>query len=723
MSIVNVQHQTQVTPSGGAPENPQPVNPGEQGARLQVKKSELIRVLPAEKIGERAIDLTPALQPLVETIVSDVDASQKITNLDSKSYLATFIKVFKSQYPDLDLKNQGAVRAKAQEFLQQGGGKAVRATLKLMEWEGAMLHKITGAHIEDKKNIVKNLFNKIRGITQEEIPIQINNNISPVNGTVEEQNFIDALGWVAVNDLKVHPQVRDRLIERIRTIAKTRAYLYGATGLPQKNIDLNFLTDDRLHYLATRRSGDHFINENAGVGFNPDQIRTEGMTMLAEIKKSVGDRLKNAMEGQRGNQNLALLEKRIAALEAKSGAMNQEQRELRDHQADNEIARLRKELEWFKRRSDLPEEINSATNDRNTTRGKLNIHEASIPVPYGEAHVRLLDWSSGSANAESWQSIMAQCDGLKAARNTVISDIAEIQAELTIIYNARSSTAFAARATQLQGLIDAKRNSLSTAPWPNLQGGGTLNAKIAELEAKYLRRKAVVEDPATRQIIDSYRTAEQKLAVKNAELTDVQHNITTLAQDERTTDEILAKIDVQRKLKENSGIDSNDARDVEAMNILKTLYQPDKIPAIRTRLAAQDSAAYDSPLEVTAEFAGYPPVVLQAVRLMFGDSALNSNIDPSAAKQAKALLESRWYIKVIVEELERDNNITDPAHKVDFAGTPRVLGGPNLELTRMNFITVNALAKDINGKGLNDISAEAMQNIIDKLTKTALGYI
>jgi hypothetical protein len=125
-------------------------------------------------------------------------------------------------------------------------------------------------------------------------------------------------------------------------------------------------------------------------------------------------------------------------------------------------------------------------------------------------------------------------------------------------------------------------------------------------------------------------------------------------------------------------------------------------------------------LQVNPELRDYPRIVLHAMRIMFGPEALSSVGKPELYQRTKALLESGWYIKIIIQEIEDQHHIGLPS-QVQF---PRNMtfrnGQPNKQMT-MSEVKHLVAGTKVDSYGLPlVVDRTCVQNIIGKITNSAL---
>jgi hypothetical protein len=243
-----------------------------------------------------------------------------------------------------------------------------------------------------------------------------------------------------------------------------------------------------------------------------------------------------------------------------------------------------------------------------------------------------------------------------------------------------------------------------------------------------LARKLVVEDnPDTKRALDDFRGAKKALADKKAEEVDVNGQIGALVSAGKDEKSIRTEIKTKKEAKEKvGGVGPDEDREIKSLEILADILDKKQAKTeMEERLQAQEYGEVGD-LLISPEFADYPKVVLQTIKLMFGDDALTLyGTNPELAKKAKGLLESRWYMQIIVEEIENDNNIYNQqgqqARRVNWGVAKRTPGGPNVELTAAVFNPMK------NGKQIEttlnqtSVSRETVKKIVDRICKSALG--
>lgn len=751
--------------------------PAERKIVLEPTKSEVvpIRVRSPENVSQKVKITEETHGVLVDSIAFNIDiATQMGPAVNPASFLGKFVEAFKAQYPGIDLKNKEQVRQSAEDFLRNGGGRAVLTSLKLLEWEGSLIHGATNARFKEKQKATDATSTKkkeellhfdshgaevttkektswfMRGQKEREgiFTLEIGN-ATVTHGTMitdpTEVAYLNQIGLangVNLQDQEVASYVRQRLLN----IAGARSELFIGTGLSPSKVDLNFL-DGAGNYRAGR--GAYFLGETGTGDFSPGSFSTEGITIVDEIKTKAQEKLKKKIESGRSEERAGTaIRKRIEELQKKKNGLTPEERTKRETALQKEIDDLNEKLQLFERKKALDGatgEITAAEKQRDKARDNVTTRQGELTPPPGETAIDLLKWSD-PADPESWVRIQSECDTLKRQRTSKENRMARLRSQMEAWKQSepeldfeetvsakgvttRKPTADSLKArtdwrtelTRLNTEITTLTDEIYKAP---SGGGQSLEEKIMDLEDKYTRRKEVVEEQETQAVLRAYHDSERTLTQKRDEKKDVDKKIKKLPTALNSEKAIRDKIEANQVEKTNlDGLSPDDKREIDALTLVASLYDnPAARDAMNERLLPQ-AIGVTSDLEATPDYKDYPPVVLQTVRLMFGDEALSTLTNPELAKQVHSLLESKWYLQIMVDEIENQNSIGGAA-KVDFGAAVRAPGGKNEQIS-MKTIKSRVAAgggKPIGALNISDVSPETVRKIVDRVRRSALGF-
>ena len=650
---------------------------------------------------------------LVNTLVAQFDILENtpVANRPANTTLrGLFYEQFKQKYGDVDLKKPEELRKYAEKFLREGGGVEVRMAVKLAEWEQATLQAYSGMMLEKKQGASKPDSNvqasfvlgpdgilrpiDTSGIRQSLADILKNlgkkkESLYQIKGgdngqtaallTAEQVTFLTQAGWGA-GPLSL--EKKTALVNRLYSVASVRAELYQQTGMPISDIELNFIKKDGAppgwSYLNTKTA--HFIGET-GAGDNVrDILQNEGFGIATDVKTKVQEEIKKKKDEAREKKTDAKtadrLKDEINRIEA-SHVMTDVKKEEERKRIEAEKAKLEKDFRLFGRQRLLPGEITEAQKARDEAEQKLLDLQARIRAnpPTGEAaaDVNLKKWTD-STDPESWQAVKARCDGLEAQKDLIMQEINDLKTELKDHQASRppllvtkpgfvippeeiaARKQWTDREKHLQDEIDKRRNKINVDPWG---GGDPLSKQIAELKAKYMRRKAVVEDDATaKQTIKDYRDAEDALKKRTDEKTKVDAAIVALTRTEVQLDGDIKTKD--EELKNIGALTGAEKVESDALNALIPVF--DSSSPVKTErdnrikdaeMAAKGLTVYD--LEKGPDWSNYPDAVLRCAQLIWGDDILLPTGDPAQKakiEQVKTLLASKKYLDIFIDEIE-----------------------------------------------------------------------
>ena len=772
------------TPGAGeAGKEAAPPKPTKEVA-LSVPKSEVKTiVIKTAEVQAKQVEVQQAtFNTLVNTITFNVQRFNELPATDRPDFLKNFVEMFQRENPDLkDLTDQKIVAEKAEVFLKKGGGKVLLATFKLLESEAALLYGGGGVRIVEKKapkngseaerpkiiylgkdgmrteekqpGFWESLFSKNKDARTGKYDLEIEEVFDTGNITdPKDIAYLSKCGWTDGLDIAT-AENRGILIERVLSIAQTREEIFRETGLQPEDISkrLNFL-DENLDFITAGRSA-YLIGETGG-GYTPAEFAAEGKNVIDEIKKETVDRLKKAKTEDSKKRKGAQIENKIKDLGNVEEMLPEE---IKAEQAviDQEIKKIQAEANLFTRKKILPGEIDEAQQARDEAQRLITARESGI-VPVSGEVIDLIAWSEPSS-VEYWGALDSRVTVLEARKAGLQAEITSLQAEITSERTQRPSAdsirrketkkttgsgtittveepdpdlkdefnKSRTRVEDLQKIIDEKRKKMDT---DIVEGTFTLDELIDDLKSKSTRRKQVVDgDAVTKKLLEDYRIAEGLLKQRIDERTAVGTKTDALKTSAAETDqeaEIRLRKEIKKKEKQKESVGKaslDNQREVEALSLVKTVItDSEQKTAMEQRLVEQESGLYD-PLEVSSEFKDYPPVVLQAVKLMFGPEALSSAGETDIYKQTKALLESKWYVKIIIEQIEAQNGAVTAAQKVDFGGS-RTRGGANVEITNAD-LTALTPGKMISVLTEKDVNQETIGKIIEQIGSSALGFI
>lgn len=726
---------------------------------------------------------------LTNTIAFNIPIIEKMAN--PNAFLTQFVKEFKQKYPKVDFSDKKALTEAAQEYVRTGGTEAFLVANKLLEWEGSVLQSYSGAFIKEEKAPksagVKGTTNEELFSLSEEGGLEVGaeikgswKNILPWNwgkGTKttpevvgkyalklvkaranfqnitdqSEQEYLEKCGWSDNLDLHTDLSARKTMATRLRNIAQARTEIFLETGLKTQDLELNFIDEAATGYLPRINMK---LRGDTGPGYLPNELAEEGKNIIDEIRNKTKAEIKKKQEKSVGEKTAAQLRKKIDDIKTSGNKMDDAEKQSKQAEIQVEIDKLDKELKLFTRKTELATEIPEA--QANETKAKTAL-DKRVGQLSGYTAKQLLDWSDDNSNPQSWTAIKAEYDSLVSERNRKESNRKARQDELKDTRanppnvdidevdmkdedgkvtatkkpnqkNVDRVERWNNRIKKLEDAIDKITKSIEEDPWPGA-GAKSLDVLISEKEQSYTARKLVVEDNQdTKTALDTLRASKKTLSDKKSEEVDVNGQIAVLTGAGKDEKSIRTEIKTKKEAKEKvGGVGPDEEREIKSLEILADILDKEQAKTeMEERLQAQEYGEVGD-LLISPEFANYPKVVLQTIKLMFGDDALTLyGANPELAKKAKSLLESRWYMQIIVEEIENDNYISNQPgamgqRRVDWGAARRTPGGPNVELTAAAFNPMK------NGKRIettlnqNHASRDAVKKIIDRIGKSALG--
>lgn len=610
-----------------------------------------------------------------------------------------------------------------------------------------------------KRNVRIRNRNDVRGEKELKINTTLTTGVGSQITDASDIAYLDKCGWVNGTNIQTAAN-REILFKRLFSVAQARSELFSETGLTADEISkrLNFVDSSGRLKIAGREA--HFIGEVSG-GYTPAEFTSELHTIIDKIKTDTLEKLTKRKKESAEARVKDQIGKKIDDLK-KGEIITPEEKEAEQRVIDQEIKEIKAKAELFTRNKLLTGEITEAQRALDEALRLVNEKQGNIALLPGET-IDLLAWSDPSS-PEYWGAHENAANILETRRAAINSEIESLQAEISSERSQRPSAeavkrtitktkdnsgvdvetieepdadvkaefnASRTRVVALQIEVDNKRRSIDTI---DIGSGMSLNQTIYELRSSADRRKQIVEgDAVTKGLLESYRDKERALKQKNDEQTDTNTRIAGVIIPPETPAEAEVRLReaIKKKEKEKESVGKaslDDQREISALSSIKeVITDPAKKAAMEQRLLDHEVGAYED-LEVSPELRDYPPVILQAIKLMFGPEALSSagstedetseTVEDSPYKRAKALLESQWYVKIIIEQIENQNSATD---RVAFAGS-RTPGGQNQEITMANLKGL-ITGKSIDTLGKDEVSEATIRKIIDEIRKSALGYI
>ncbi len=600
----------------------------------------------------------------------------------------------------------------------EGKGAAIRLALKLDEWEEATLQAKTGIMFKNKKAIKEWQIDKIkrkrckatkegfaveeytpwylskfrkisRPITGYEYEFEGGRNLSNVLLTPEQTEFLIQAGLDVVN---LTDKQKEQIEVRFSNIADLRINLYSQTGLEQKDIELNFIKKDPTNATGRNYRDNktaHLIGEVSAGGplTNVREIiEQEGTDIALDVKKKTEEELEKLKAkheaGRLRERTHKQLVKRIAEIDTEAKEeMDEDEKVKKQTELQKEIDRLKEELALFGRKSALPNEIAEAEKARDKASDLVTDRQTKIKVP-GEASVDLIKWAGDLSQTESWKYIEMQCKLLERQMQLLREQLTEARAGLKehntsrpqsdlrniIQYDPKTGVKvadvkpdpvdvkekeeFLRIQAELNKEIDDLKNKIYKDSW----SGGTkpLAELIQELTDQYSRRKAAVEDPETKQLLDAYIACEKAVADKTKEQIEVEAKVTALAAtaDEKDELQIKAKKKKVQKEKEVVGAPSGKAKtEMQALTALEKIYTTQGETDLNNRIkeAEQDLLKF----ELSPNWEKFPPVIQRCIQLIYGDDVRETFLtDKDAYEQVMALMTSKKYLDIFIDAIE-----------------------------------------------------------------------
>lgn len=623
-----------------------------------------------------------------------------------------------------------------------------------------------GARVEDREfKLGEKISNWFKGKNSKEIPGQYDLEIA--NSTVKigvagslipagtsEAAYLEKCGWA--NGIPIeNGQNRGILIDRLFNVLQARSEIFTQTGLNSQEVGkrINFI--DAGGFITVGR-GAHLIGEVTG-GYTPAEFTTEAHTITEKIKTDAIEKLNELRKKDKSEQRGKQLTKRIEQL-GEEKDMDKDQIDAEKAVIEQQITDKKAEAKLFDKQKLLPGEKAITEKTRTEKDQALDDRATDVGIP----RIDLENWSADSSNPQSWRSMQERVDLLNIELQPINDKLARLIKDREHWAGREPKTPYSKtvspkdgsvketgkeawekyenRVKEIEDNIEIAQKELSEKVWMGRETDGVKPAEkiLTELKLEIARRKQIVENPDTQKAINEYRTADKLHTQKIQEEIDNNNKVNGLKKIDPLTGVIetvaQAETRIRKEIKdlkekqENVGkVDADDQREVESLEIVAGLYNdPVKKDEMEQRLVYQDCGSPPD-LEFSPEFKDYPKAVLQAVNLMFGPEALSSTAgNPELFKKAKSLLESKWFVQIIIDQIEIQNGLVNPLGgihpgKVDF-GPSRVSGEKNAKID-MPGLKALTLGYPIEIYGIDRVNRLAIENILEGISKSALGYI
>lgn len=545
--------------------------------------------------------------------------------------------------------------------------------------------------IKTKKEVKRIRYKLVNGTTMD---------LDPTSNTLisqEQANFLKVLGWTGgALDADQIKKIRNR----IKAITRMRKEIYTKLGLTDlSQIELNFIKDDKSDYLGSKIK---YLTGESGIGDARTRLLAEAVSYTTEEKKKVEDAIaKRDKEDDEKVIREATISKLQARLEEvrRATTLNDAEKQAKREVLELQIAQLNEELKLFEDKDKvLPAKIGAADRTRTAAKDKLT---ARVPQT-GASTDELIKWSStDSAEPESWRSIQHNFEDLQALleRKTtrltkldeliagmieknpaLLGNIEEWDAGVLKRVHKVDYTAVGNKAIEQFVKYLTERNDLeteiNTTHYTALAGyDEPLSALVPKIERTYKARKRVVEDdPATKEVCDTYHKAESALQALNDQKTDTDTRVAILTAAGRTKD--VVSEDLKKRKEELEHLEEPTGKEKEEIQLLETLIpllQPDNIQAMDNRIKVAEQG---KKVRYTPYWENYPPVIKRLVNYLFGDKVMLEFPDAESKKiteKVKYLVRSGNYLGIIIDTIENSTGIKGGPYEA-FKGAGQVNG-------------------------------------------------
>ncbi len=579
--------------------------------------------------------------------------------------------------------------------------------------------------------------------------------------TDEQKAYLLQQGWT---DVELTDARREAIDEKLVTIASLRTSLYLQTGFPAKDIKLNFIDQAANTSVAASRSYittkiAHFVMEGA-TGTDVMQIlEAEGVQIAGEVRNKTEEELKKALEKAR-KENIAAGTSRQIQAEAtrikEEADLDKDDVDQKKKEIEVEIKKLEEERELIRKRKTIDSEITEATKARDEAKVALDTRAAQI----GTTINHLLEWSGDINENESVIKTQQRIDELLYEQEKIQTERKELldQIEAHSKHEIRGQTVTtkdtAGNVTQQPTPAAEKawgiwsdeyeqlRKQIRTLDYnfrhTNWSGEGKpLPEAILDLKKLVLQRKNIIEDSATKEVLDNYRKAEKALKEKENEKTTIETKVTTLlvsapavsavaggvgahqpSEDERLT-QIKKEIKAKQKEAEttNVGLPAEKKLLISALTALAPVYSSESSARIENNLIEKERGIFL--YEPGPDWSAYPPAIKAFIQLVWGADVLSTHPQENNKElvgQIKSLVSSKEYLDVIVTTIEASAGAVITIATDKTQGTP--IEGAYTKISDLfSGSTLEMLSLQAS---LDIMNRDAVQKILENMRKKAL---
>lgn len=306
---------------------------------------------------------------------------------------------------------------------------------------------------------------------------------------------------------------------------------------------------------------------------------------------------------------------------------------------------------------------------------KLADHEKTLNAS-GVNAGDLLSWSNPTSN-ESWASLEIEYQALVDENKTILEQIGVLNSAADKI--AERVTQVVNKAATPSAVLKADKSGSEITSTPSnpllqelIEQYRTLTEKINALSSQaksypdeikkskkeYLRRKRIVEETRTKELIEGYRAADKTAKDKTEEKQKVDSKVTALPQNEKTAKDIADRRKEKDEELANLGkLEKEDLLETQALQALKTALPSAGRQACNPRISEAKKGTLLKP-EIAADSEWvkqqHSDEILRCVQIIFGDEVLlpyPPETHKALAEQVQALLKLDKYKKLWIDAI------------------------------------------------------------------------
>lgn len=587
----------------------------------------------------------------------------------------------------------------------------------------------------------------------------------------QQQKFLAQRGW---NDNTVASRLSPEeakeqlkaLDKRLLAVADVSIELLTKTGLSIDKFDLNFIKDTSTPTAIVYKDMliPHFINETHVVGGNAfADVLEAGKKTTEEIKNKTEEKIRKTLEkSQEATASETIVGRIDAEIKKKSPDVPLAEKDARTALIDVDVKALQDELTRLLDYPSLDPKIQIEQRKLNLLSTQIQAKLGAVSIALGQNFttadelIKYLTDAAVSDGLKHWQLVKEELEREKnsievelgkneSRRNAALQNLKNIpvsQQKGGALQPLIDITPIQTNIKQIEEIITAYYKKLFVT-WSGNNAGGnkTLNDLIVDADANIKRiNDAVAVDSQLKQFIEEYKATKIKseelsVAKIKTETELIARGITPTDQTQRDTRAETLRNQMKKKEEEkaNLGVKTEDISEIKTLKALRTAYDPKGKTGRENRVAKAERHALKPPLEqynlsYDPEWQRYPPAILRAVQLIWGDEILLPNPqDKELLAQVQTLIRSKKYLSIIINAVENEITQNLPIGSVFQSVDHTILANqPTIPLTDAELITLFSAPSSIIGPQIGTrptmhlIDKKVVDKIIEDIARRAL---